>query len=125
MQRNEGGFTLLEILLSLAILSLVVVAAVKNSGTTISNSQYLREKTFAHWVAMNKATEQRLARKWPPTGKTNGKIKLADINWNWLLEVKKTEDSNMRKAEVSVTRVDGGQEPLSILQFYIGRPMVQ
>jgi len=55
--RGARGFTLLEILVALAIMSIVVLGFLRGNSQMITNADYLREKTLAGWVAMNRATE--------------------------------------------------------------------
>ena len=60
LTRGSRGFTLIEVVVALIVVSLGMLAVIETVGSTARNSSYLRDKTIAHWVAMNKLTEVRL-----------------------------------------------------------------
>lgn len=85
--RNARGFTLLEVLVALAVLALALAAGIKAAGSNIDNSAYLRNRTLAHWVAMNKLTEMQVFNKFPATGTTErGSLLLAGSEWYWTVQ---------------------------------------
>ena len=47
------GFSLLEVLVALAILGISLGAAIKATSSSLGNAGYLQQRTLAHWVAMN------------------------------------------------------------------------
>ena len=49
----KRGFTLLEVMLALAIFALVAMAVLQIASGALSNQQILEEKTVAGWVAEN------------------------------------------------------------------------
>ena len=63
----QRGFTLIEVLAALVIVSLGMLGVIQAVSQTASNSVYLRDKTLAHWIAMNRLTEGRLAQTAPRT----------------------------------------------------------
>ena len=60
MTRTSNGFTLVEVLVALAVLAIALPALLFTIAGQISSLDYMREKSLAHWVAMNKMTELRL-----------------------------------------------------------------
>lgn len=115
------GFTLLEILVALAVLSLVALAAVKASGSAVANAVYLRQQTLAHWVAMNKAAELELADEWPAIGSNSGVEVMAETRWPWVAIGQQTPDPDIRRAEISVWAGREEGDPLATLTIYVGR----
>jgi len=115
---------LIEILVALAILSIVAMTVVKNTATTISNAGYLRDKTLAHWVAMNKAAELQLAKQWPAQALTQGEVELADREWRWAAVLEETPDPDVRRVGITVASAEGGaaESPLAMLVVYLARP---
>ena len=54
MKRSRvAGFTLLEVLIALAVLALSMGAAIKAASDYTNNQAYLRDRTIAMWVARN------------------------------------------------------------------------
>lgn len=84
---DSRGFTLLEVLVALAILALALAAGIKAAGSNVDNSAYLRDRTLAHWVAMNKLTEMQVFNKFPSPGTTeHGSLLLAGSEWYWTVQ---------------------------------------
>ena len=69
--------------------SLGAITAVNQSAR---NGTYLREKTLAHWVAMNLITERRLQPSPPDVAETSGEVEFANARWRWTLRVTQTEE---------------------------------
>ena len=115
MRAGARGFTLIEVLVALAIVAIgmaAVLGALSSSADTVSR---LRDKTFAQWFAMNRIATLRLSGQAPPTGKSNGDDDYAGRKWHWAQEVVTTEvpgveriDVNVRPADLKVKNDDSG-----------------
>jgi general secretion pathway protein I len=99
---QQRGFTLIEVVVALIVVSLGMLAVIETVGGTARNSGYLREKTVAHWVAMNKLTEVRLQPNAPGIDKTSDEVEMAGRKWRWTMEVKQTPVESMRRIDISV-----------------------
>jgi type II secretion system protein I len=97
-----AGFTLIEVLAALVIVALGMLGAIQAVNQSARNGTYLREKTLAHWIAMNLITEQRLQGSPPNTTESNGEVEFADTRWRWTLKVTQTEVKSLRRMDVSV-----------------------
>src|SRR5687768_1710687 len=84
------GFTLIEVLVALVVVSLGMLAVIQTVGQTANNSTYMRDKTVAHWIAMNQLTEVRLQPNPPPIDKSSDEIEMSGRDWRWTMEVKQT-----------------------------------
>jgi general secretion pathway protein I len=120
MSRAHRGFTLLEILVALAVLAIALGALVQTGGANAVNAAYLRDRTFAQWVATNKLSELQASRSWPELSNTEGTALLADHEWTWRMEVEDTDDADLRLVRVAVSDKPEG-EPLITLQGYFGQ----
>ena len=100
--RRTRGFTLLEVLVAMVILSISLLAAIKVASEVTNSAIYLQDKTIAQWVAMNKVAEMRLAKKLPKAGRSNGEEEMAGRSWRWDILVKNTAYSGLREIEVGV-----------------------
>ena len=65
MTNKQRGFTLLEVLVALAVFSVAAMSLMKVSESQFRVSQHLEEKTFAHWIALNVITEMQVNQDWP------------------------------------------------------------
>ena len=69
--RTRRGFTLLEVLIALAIVALSAGALLGTITSSASNVAYLQDKTLAEWVALNRLTEIRIAQQMPDDRQTH------------------------------------------------------
>ena len=114
------GFTLIEVMAALVIVSLGMLAVIQAVSATASNTAYLREKTVAHWVAMNQLTDARLAPQPPPVGKRSGEVDMGNGRWRWTVTVSATDVPSMRRIDVDVAPADGKEDSryASLTGFY-------
>jgi len=96
------GFTLIEVLVALAIVAIGMAALLSALGSSADSASYLRDKTFAEWVALNRIEEVRLASGIPQEGKSDGEVELANRKWKWQQEVLKTEVTGVMRVDVRV-----------------------
>ena len=104
--RSEAGFTLLEILVALAVFSIVALTALVNNNFMIDNSKYIQDKTLAHWVAMNKASELQLAGTWLVKENEEGVAVMAGRRWNWKAVGKATPDTDIQEVNIQVVSAE-------------------
>jgi general secretion pathway protein I len=117
---QQGGFTLIEVVVALIVVSLGMLAVIETVGSTARNSGYLREKTIAHWVAMNKLTEVRLLPNAPGIDKSSDEVKMAGREWRWTMEVKQTPVESIRRIDISVRPAEAPEKSsmASVSGFY-------
>lgn len=99
---RRGGFTLIEVLVALAIVAIGMAAVLSALSSSASTVVYLRDKSFAQWVALNKIATLRLMGQQPATGATNGDVDYADRKWHWRQEVATTDAPGVVRIDVSV-----------------------
>jgi general secretion pathway protein I len=107
---SAAGFTLLEVLAALVIISLGMLAVIEAIGQTASNSTRMRDRTLAHWVAMNRLTAARLEPRAPKVDKTSDEVEMAGRRWRWTMEVTETPVQSMRRIDVRVGEAEGDDE---------------
>ncbi|HHB91801.1 MAG TPA: type II secretion system protein GspI [Thioploca sp.] len=113
------GFTLLEVLVALAILAITLSAIIKVTAENAENASYLRDKTLAHWVAMNVLTEIRVRGEWPNLGTREGISEMAERKWYWFLKISTTVDNELRRLEVKVKLHKKAKESLTTLVGFV------
>lgn len=100
--RRRAGFTLIEVLVALAIIAIALLAALRAAGQGTINVGELRARLLAGWVAENLLAEHRARGDWLPLGIQRGKQRQAGIEFAWREEVIATPNSAFRRVEVFV-----------------------
>jgi general secretion pathway protein I len=104
--RDSRGFTLIEVLVALVVVSLGMLAVIQTVSQTANNSTYMRDKTVAHWIGMNQLTEVRLQPSAPNIDKSSDEIEMAGRDWRWTMEVKQTAIETIRRIDIRVRLAD-------------------
>jgi general secretion pathway protein I len=119
-----SGFTLLEVLIALAVLALSMAAAIKSVADYTNNQSYLRDRTLAMWVARNVLIEHQVRREWPRVGELKGTSEMGDREWRWLAVVSQTEEQELRRMDVEVYPIESedDESPVSILSGFLVQP---
>lgn len=114
------GFTLIEVLVALVVVGLGMLAVIQTVSQTAKNSSYMRDKTVAHWIAMNQLTQVRLLPNAPPVDKSSDEVEMAGRDWRWTMEVKQTPVETIRRIEVRVRPSDAPEKSsmAAITGFY-------
>jgi general secretion pathway protein I len=100
MKNSSRGFTLLEVLIALAIVAVSAGALLGTVTSSASNVIYLKDKTLAEWVALNRMAEIRTAQNKPSTGKRMGATVMGGMRWEWEEEVTELPIDGMLRIEV-------------------------
>ena len=121
--RRATGFTLLEVLVALAVLAIAMGAIINAVTQSIANTAYLRDQTLASWVALNQVNERLLdSEPWPEEGSRDGSAELANRAWRWQVRFAKTDDPDLRRIEVTVRTAENGPV-LSTLTAFKANPL--
>jgi general secretion pathway protein I len=107
---RSRGFTLVEVLAALVIVALGMAAVLTTLGSSADSVDYLREKTLAQWIALNRIAEARLSGAVPAVGSSDGKIDYAGRSWRWRQQVSDGGVPGLYRIEVSVDPADAPQD---------------
>ena len=103
------GFTLIEVLVALAIVAIGMAAVLGTLTSSASTVLYLRDKTLAQWIALNHIAEQRLQNtpgQAPQVGNSDGDVDYAGSKWHWRQEIVATSIQGMVRLDVMVRPAD-------------------
>lgn len=106
LKAAEKGFTLIEMLVALAIFSLAALALLRLSGATATNSARLTEQALAQTVARNLAVEVLTDPQSPPFGTQAGALTNAGRQWRWTRVVDRSPEARIQLITI---RVEGEQ----------------
>lgn len=102
MRGAEKGFTLLEVLVALAVVG-VALAAVIRAGTQQAAAQStLRDVTLATWVAGNVIEQARIEAEPLRPGRRQGRDVMGHQAWYWELEISGTDVPAIVRLDVGV-----------------------
>ncbi len=113
----EAGFTLIEMLVALAIFSLAALALLRLGGATATNSARLQEQAIAQIVARNIAVETLTDPEPPPFGVLNGEVVNAGRRWSWTRTTGRSPEARIQQIEVRVVDAAGGPGRATLTLF--------
>jgi general secretion pathway protein I len=111
------GFTLLEVLIALAILALSAAAVMRQTQLGLRQQQQLELKSAALWVADDSVAALSSLTAWPPLGRAQRTVEFREQSWDVFTDVSDTPDPNMRKIIVSVQLSGQGEEQGALVSF--------
>lgn len=121
--RRLHAFTLVEVLVALAIAALALSAVAAAVSQMVDAASSMRERTFAAWIAQNRITELRLANVLPEVSETSGDIEYAGREWTWVAAISETGVENLVRVDVSISAIDS-DAVIRTVSGFIGEPVI-
>jgi general secretion pathway protein I len=119
------GFTLIETVVALLIVSLGMTAVFMQLGQFATSAILMQDKTLASWIGSNVVTELSLETAWPAFGDSDDEIEYAGRLWNVNIVISETEVENLRRADVSVSLADRPERIIHRVSGLIEPPVPQ
>lgn len=116
------GFTLLEVLIALAILAIALAAAARATSSVTDTSDALRRRLLAEWVAQNRLNERIARREIPSVGVAEGSAEQGKLSWRWRETV--TEEPLFRRVEIRVFTADRPDYAAASLAGFFAKPEI-
>ena len=106
-QHERRGFTLIEIMVALAVFSLAAMALLRLEGATIRGAATLDTTLAAQMVARTVAIEAVTDAQAPALGQTDGQLANGGRDWAWTRTVSGTGDARIVRIDVAVADRSG------------------
>jgi len=120
--RNRSpGFTLIEVMVALAIAALGLAAVTASVSQMIGAATAMQQRSYASWIAQNKIAEMRLANVVPDVSSSSGEVDYANREWAWRATVSETGIENLFRLDVAVS-IAGSDDVIRTVSGFIGEP---
>lgn len=114
------GFTLIEVLVSMAILSLGMIAVFSAMSQSLNVTTRLRDKTLASWVALDRITELQVTGEYPDAGNRSDQVEMAHMEWAYEMKITSIPQIEMRRIDITVSFADSPDDILATVIGFIG-----
>lgn len=117
-QRNVSGFTLIEVLLALAVVAIALTALLKATGQSVNTLDRIQEKTIYHWIMMQGIYEVQLKVIEPNSNQeTTQVMHMFGKTWYWRVKLSSTPVKSMQQIAVSVSKFQHGPFTESLIAY--------
>ena len=114
---KQRGFTLIEVMIALAIFAVSAMAVLSATGETITTLGNLKQKTFAAMVADNQLALMKL--EGVPNAEKSGSSNLAGETWYWTIKPTPTADGTLRAVDLIVWQNESKRSSLVTVRTYV------
>ena len=122
MRNKPYGFTLLEVLVALAMLAIALAAAMRASSVTTDQAQAMKLRLLAQWSAENQLAELTARKRWPAPGVQTGGSEQAGIVLDWSQTISATPNPAFRRVQIQVYANQDRRYAVAQLTGYLTDP---
>jgi general secretion pathway protein I len=115
------GFTLIEVLVALAILAVALAAAIRSASLAADGTIEVRERLLATFVAQNRLAEYAARTLWPDVGTRSGSADQGGLAFTWRETVTATPNPRFRRIEVRVFAERSPDRAVAVLTGFATR----
>jgi general secretion pathway protein I len=112
--KGNSGFTLIEVLVALAILSIALTALIKASAQNIKDTIYLQNKTIAQWVGLRVINEARIGLLKLPANDTTDML---GTQWSWQAMQQPSKNPHIAEIHVTVKHLPDNVKLLELVSY--------
>ncbi len=115
--KKDDGFSLLELLVAIAILSMAVIPMLGTQTSALRNTSNLNDLFLAQIVAENALTELRLSEIPVAPGIIYGEERQANISFNWEADIRNVPGKPLTTIFLTVFKNDDNKPAYQITGF--------
>jgi general secretion pathway protein I len=115
------GFTLLEVMVALAIVSIGLIAVFNAIIQMAHSTSVLRERALADWIAMNEISAIRVSGEFPEVGNFNETVEFAGRLWRWDARISETGVTDLRRIDMSVAEDMFPDDAITVMTGFVAR----
>ena len=119
MKRSARAFTLIEILVALALAAVALAAGMRALAQAADGASTLKARTLALWVAQNRLAAFQIAPDLLAAGATQGEATQASIPFRWNATVSGTPNPAFRRVDIVVSEPATPDYVLARLTGYV------
>ena len=109
ISHKNNGFTLIEVLLALAVIAIALTALLKATAQSVAHTQQIKDKSISHWVAMQAVAAVQLGLVSPGFNQPVSEVtKMLGQRWYLRAELTTTPIHSMQKIRVTVSKTQSG-----------------
>ena len=122
---RAAGFTLLETVVALLIVSLGMSAVYMQLNYFATSAIRMQDKTLGSWIGSNIVTELSLAPDWPDLGDEEREIEYANREWHLTIRISETDVEELRRVDVDVAFAEQPERVIHTVSGLIEPPTPQ
>lgn len=117
--KNKAGFTLIEVLVALAILGIALTAIIKSSTQNIKDTHYLQQKTIATWVGTYIINQTKAGLIKLPAGsdELSEEIDMLGQEWLWKASLTATPNLRIQKMNIRIYRKTDEEKVIRLVSY--------
>lgn len=122
---SSAGFTLIEVMIALAVFSVVAMALTKNASLAVTQTARMQDQLLAHTVAQNVLNDLlssgRRDKAFEGPSRQQSEVRMASRSWQVQVRLRPTDDADIKRVRVSVRDDQYFDEELAVLTGFVGR----
>lgn len=120
---RDSGFTLIEVMVALAIAAIALAAVTASISQMIDAATTIQQRTYASWIGQNRIAERRLENVLPEVSTSSGEVRFANMDWTWEATISETGVENLFRLDVEVS-LAGSDDIIRTVTGFIGEPVI-
>ncbi|STX51278.1 general secretion pathway protein I [Legionella busanensis] len=117
----QNGFTLIEVLLALAIIAIALTALLKVTAQNVANTARIKDKTVSHWIALQGVNMLQLKLLNPTLNEEITQVTtMLGQRWYWRVKITKTPLKAVQEINIKVSKNQAGpfSEALTAYRYF-------